>query len=146
MPEPTEHLFAQYIRALGKGKTGSRSLTFHEAKDAMQMILNGQVKDVQIGAFLMLLRVKEESPDEIAGFVSACREMLSPDIPAVSTVDFDWSSYAGKRRQPHWFLLAALLLAHNGYRVFVHGARGHTAGRCYTQDVLQQLDLPIADS
>ena len=144
MHDPVEHAFAQYIRALGKGKQGSRSLSFDEARDAMRMILHGQVQDVQIGAFLMLLRVKEESADEIAGFVSACREAMLPDRPAVNAVAFDWSSYAGKRRQPHWFLLAAVLLAQNGYRVFMHGAHGHTAGRVYTQDVCQSLALPIA--
>lgn len=33
--------------------------------------------DVQLGAFLMLLRVKEESVDELAGFVQATRDQLN---------------------------------------------------------------------
>ena len=49
-----EHPFAQYIRIIGKGKTGARSLTFQEAYDAFSMILKGDVLDVQLGAFLML--------------------------------------------------------------------------------------------
>lgn len=69
-----EHPFAQYIRILGKGKTGSRSLNQQEAFDAFSMILNQQVEDVQLGAFLMLLRVKEESVDELIGFVQATRQ------------------------------------------------------------------------
>ncbi len=135
-----EHPFAQYIRILGKGKTGSRSLTFAEAHDAFGMILEGETLDIQTGAFLMLLRVKEESPEELAGFVSATRDWIT--APAIS-VDLDWSSYAGKRKHYPWFLLSALILAQSGYRVFMHGAGGHTINRLYTEHVLPSLGFPV---
>jgi anthranilate phosphoribosyltransferase len=135
-----EHPFASYIRILGKGKNGSRSLTQEEAYDAMRMILTDDVAPEQLGAFLMLMRVKEESPEELAGFVRASRKAL--DVPAdMPQVDLDWSSYAGKKRQLPWFLLSTLLLAENGVSVFMHGASGHTAGRMYTKDVLSSLGL-----
>lgn len=139
----TEHEFAQYIRAIGKGKKGSRALDFDEAENAMGMILSGQVEDLQLGAFLMLLRVKEESAAELAGFVSASRKAIQ--APAIK-VDLDWSSYAGKRRHNPWFLLAAFALANQGYRVFMHGSQGHTAGRLYTQNALQQLGMSAAQN
>ena len=60
----------------------------------------------------MLLRVKEEGPAEIAGFVRAVRKTLPAPEPGL--VDVDWSSYAGKKRQLPWFLLAALCLAQSG--------------------------------
>jgi hypothetical protein len=69
-----EHPFAETIRILGKGKKGSRSLTQEEAYHAMKMILANEVLPVQLGAFLMLMRVKEETPEELAGFVIAARE------------------------------------------------------------------------
>ncbi|MEC7120489.1 MAG: glycosyl transferase family protein [Pseudomonadota bacterium] len=138
-----EHPFAQYVRILGKGKRGSRSLTFAEAQHAFGLILDGEVLDVQLGAFLMLLRVKEESVDELAGFVTATRERLN--LPTLQ-VDLDWSSYAGKRKHYPWFLLAALLLARSGVRVVMHGAAGHTINRLYTEDVLPQLGHPICQS
>lgn len=144
MSTQTEHPFAQYVRILGKGKTGSRSLSQTEARDAMAMILAGQVEDVQLGAFLMLLRVKEESSAELAGFVQAVRDAIS--LPSV-TVDLDWASYAGKRRQQAWYLLAALALADSGLRVVMHGASGHTAGRVYSEQLLAQLgETPLTDS
>ncbi len=139
-----EHPFAQYVRILGKGKKGSRSLTLEEAHSAMQMILDDQVRPEQLGAFLMLLRIKEESAEELAGFVSAVREKYA--APNGLRVDIDWSTYAGKKRQLPWFLLTALLLAENGYKVFMHGARGHTEGRIYTQDMLSRFKLPSCDS
>lgn len=138
-----EHPFAKYVRIVGKGKRGSRSLTFEEAVDAFGQILDGEVLDTQLGAFLMLLRVKEESVDELAGFVTATRERLT--LPALS-VDLDWSSYAGKRRHHPWFLLAALTLAKSGVRVFMHGAAGHTMNRLYTEDVLPVLGFPACQS
>lgn len=135
-----EHPFAQYVRIVGKGKTGSRSLNFEEARDAFRMILDGETLDVQTGAFLMLLRVKEESCEELAGFVSAVRDWVpSPEI----AVDLDWSSYAGKRKHFPWFLLAALVLAQHGKRVFMHGASGHTVNRLYTEHVLPALGFPV---
>ncbi len=138
-----EHPFAQYVRILGKGKTGSRSLSNDEAYAAMGMIMRGEVEDVQLGAFLMLLRVKEESCEELAGFVRAIRETLNaPEIK----VDIDWASYAGKRRQQPWYLLAALALADSGLRVFMHGAAGHTADRVYSEQVLDALGESCASN
>jgi anthranilate phosphoribosyltransferase len=139
-----EHPFAQYIRIIGKGRTGSRSLSFEEAQAAMGMILRGEVLDVQLGAFLMLLRVKEETPEELAGFVAAAREAMA--APRDIGVDLDWSSYAGKRKHYPWFLFAVKLLVANGVRVFMHGASGHTVNRLYTKNVLPLLGLPVCES
>ena len=140
-----EHPFADYVRILGKGKNGSRPLTEEEAFQAMRMILNSEVEPVQLGAFLMLMRVKEETPDEVAGFVRAARDWIK--LPAdAPVVDLDWSSYAGKRRHLPWFILSTLLLAQNGITVFMHGASGHTNGRIYTKDVLTELGLPPCTS
>lgn len=78
-----EHPFAPTIRILGKGKNGSRSLTIDEAYDAMTMILEDKVTAEQLGAFLMLLRVKEETPEEVAGFVRAIRDFLNRIKPVL---------------------------------------------------------------
>lgn len=146
-----EHPFAPFVRILGKGKTSSRSLTLDEARQAMAMILDGEVEDVQLGAFLMLLRVKEESPEELAGFVLASRQWLQARRDraladaglALPAADLDWSSYAGKRKHYPWFLLAVELLRRHGVRVFMHGAGGHTINRLYTESVLPELGLPV---
>ncbi len=140
-----EHPFAQYVRILGRGKALTRSLTIEEAEAAMDMILRGEALPEQLGAFLMLLRVKEEEGHEIAGFVRAAQGLFTLPSPAPE-VDIDWSSYAGKRRQLPWFLLSALLLAQNGMRIFMHGAEGHTPGRLYTRETLEALGIPVAHS
>lgn len=137
------HPFARFTQILGRGKTLTRSLTVDEAEEAMGMILAGDVLPEQLGAFLVLLRVKEESPEEIAGFVRACRKAMPLPTP-LPAVDIDWSSYAGKKRQLPWFILAAILMARSGARVFMHGTDGHTAGRLYTRETLEQLGVPVA--
>lgn len=138
-----EHPFAGYLRILGKGKSGSRSLDFEEARTAFAMIVDGEVEELQLGAFLMLLRVKEETGEELAGFVQACRGNMTPP-PDGLKADLDWSSYAGKKHQHPWFLLSMLLLAQAGHRIFVHGSDGHTLGRMYTEQAMMELGLPVA--
>ena len=70
------HAFSPFVRLLGRGKTLSRGLDANEAETAFGMILDGEALPEQIGAFLMLLRMKEETGAEIAGFVRAARARL----------------------------------------------------------------------
>lgn len=139
-----EHPFAPWIRILGKGKKGSRSLTLEEAREAMGMILDRQVLPEQLGAFLMLLRIKEETPEELQGFVQAVQQRLQP--PTGLRADLVWSTYAGKKRRLPWFFLSALALAGQGTRIFMHGARGHTPGRIYIEDILPLFGMSAARS
>lgn len=139
-----EHPFAPYVRILGKGPNLSRPLTGDEARAAMDMIMKGQVEPVQLGAFLCLLRVKTETPEEAAGLTRAIRDNLA--VPAGLKADVDWASYAGKSRRLPYYLLAALALAQSGVRVFMHGAEHHTAGRVYATEALAALGVKAAAS
>ncbi|MEO8103292.1 MAG: glycosyl transferase family protein [Betaproteobacteria bacterium] len=135
-----EHPFAEYVRILGKGRKGAKSLTLEQARTSMQMILAGEALPMQIGAFLMLIRAREETAEETAGFVLAAKSTL--DVPADRPqVDLDWASYAGKRRQLPWFLLSALLLARNGVRMFLHNIVAREDGRVYAQHALKALGI-----
>ncbi len=121
-----EHPFAPFVRAVGKGAKLSRSLEQAEAAQAMRMILAGDIDPVQLGAFLVILRYRKETPAELAGFVEAAREAVA-EKPRVA-VDLDWPSYADRHRQLPYFVLAALLLADNGVRVLMHGIAGEGSG------------------
>lgn len=120
-------------------------MTRQEAEQAMGMILKGQVEPVQIGAFLMLMRIKEETTAEMAGLVLASRQSLAvpQDFPPV---DLDWASYAGKRRQLPWFILSALLLASHGNKVLMHGMQVSGDGRIYTPEALTALGIESCTS
>ncbi|MBT4934930.1 MAG: glycosyl transferase family protein [Rhodospirillaceae bacterium] len=140
-----EHPFAQYVRIIGKGPNLSRPLSGDEMYQAATMIMRGEIEPLQLGAFLCILRMRTEVPEEGAGFVRAVRDTLElpQDIPEV---DLDWSSYSGKKRQLPWFLLAAQLLAQSGVRIFMQGTEGHTPDRVYSREALQSLGIPIAGS
>lgn len=135
------HQFSNYIKIIGKGQKGGRSLTRQEAYQAMKMVLSGQITGDQRGAFLMLLRTREETPDEVIGFIDACRELLEPEL-ANLTPTLDIGCYAGKRRQLPWYLLSTALLARNGYTVMLHGAHEPGSGRLYASKALPILGLP----
>lgn len=141
-PAAEMHGFARFIRAVGRGVTLSRSLTAEEAEAAMGMILDGEVEPEQLGAFLLVLRYRKETPEELAGFVRAARARMIA-VPAAA-VDIDWPSYADRHQQRPYFLLAALLLAMNGLRVLMHGIPGK--GPATTPAALRAFGLePSAD-
>jgi anthranilate phosphoribosyltransferase len=52
-------------------------LTISEMQDVMRQIMTGQCDDAQIGAFLMGMRIKSETIDEICGAVSVMRELAT---------------------------------------------------------------------
>jgi len=59
-------------------------LTTEEMADVMRAVMTGQCSDAQIGAFLMGLRMKSESLDEIEGAARVMRELATPvDIEGV---------------------------------------------------------------
>lgn len=141
----TEHPFAQFIRIIGRGPNLSRPLDEEEMYEAAKMIIAGDVEPLQLGAFLCILRVRTEVPGEGAGFVRAVRDTI--DVPAdAPTVDLDWATYSGKKRQLPWYLLAALLLSQSGISVCMQGTEPHTEGRLFSADALTQLGVPHAQS
>ena len=141
-PVTAPHPFAEFLRTIGRGATLGRPLDETEAEQAMGMILDGAVEPVQLGAFLLVLRYRTETPAELAGFVRAARAR-SVGADAI-TVDFDWPSYADRHKQLPYFVLAALLLAGNGVRVLMHGIEGE--GAVTTPAALRALGVPVCGS
>jgi anthranilate phosphoribosyltransferase len=140
-----EHPFAAFIRALGKGPNTARPLTRAEARAAFGMVLASQISPVQLGAFLCLIRVMTETPDELAGFAEAARATLTApeDAPDITV---DWPSYAGKKRRLPWYLLSAQLLGQNGVTVFMHGHQDPAEGRLHAGSALRALGVPACAS
>ena len=137
--------FSNYIKIIGKGQKGGRSLTRQEAYESMKMVLSNQVTGDQRGAFLMLLRTREETPEEVIGFIDACRELLEPEL-ANLTPTLDVGCYAGKRRQLPWYLLSCAVLAKNNYTIMLHGAHEPGSGRLYASKALPALGLEEVNS
>jgi anthranilate phosphoribosyltransferase len=140
---PTD--FKHFIRIIGRGQRAGRTLTIQEAELAMSMVINGQATAEQKGAFLMLLRVREETAEELAGFSLALRAFTPNEISELA-VDLDMGCYAGKRRHLPWFLLAVMLLAKSGKRIFLHGTHEPDSKRLYLKEVLPQIGFDVAQN
>lgn len=142
----TANDFTQYVKILGRGKKGARSLTVEEAEHAMSLMLSGKVAPEQSGAFWMLIRIREETVEETVGFTKATRDYLSKKESLGIKVDLDWPAYAGKRNELPWFLLAALALANTGIKIVMHGHTFEGENRMYVEHAINQLGLAVCHS
>ena len=133
---------AQYIKEIGRGHEGARPLAIDAAADLMGQVLDGQVTDLEVGAFALAMRIKGETVDELLGFMQAAQARcmaLHSDRPVIVI-----PSYNGARRLPNLTPLLALRLAQEGARVLVHGPR-HDPARVTSADIFQALALPPAE-
>ena len=110
---------APFVRIVAQGKGRARAMTLNEAHEAMTVILQGRAAPQAVGALLMVLRLRGEEPQEIAGFTAALRAHVTGALPPA---DLDWPSYAaGRSRGAPLYLLAARLVAQTGVRISMHG-------------------------
>jgi len=130
---------SQYIKVIGRGKQGARALSREQAADLFGQLLDGQVSDLEVGAFCLAMRIKGETAEEMAGFLAATHARLHrlPDN-ALTTVVLP--SYNGARKLPLLTPLLALLLARRGLPVLVHGCATEDR-RCTTEAVLARLGV-----
>ncbi len=133
---------SQYIKEIGRGKQGARSLTREQAADLLGQVLDGQASDLEIGAFCVAMRIKGETAEEMCGFLDAVQARIAR-FPAGADGRplIVLPSYNGARKLPVLTPLLALLLARQGQRVLLHGMRTE-ARRVLASDVLEALDVP----
>jgi anthranilate phosphoribosyltransferase len=132
---------ASYIKEIGRGKEGARSLSETQAHDLMSQVLDGHVSDLEVGAFALAMRIKGESIAELTGFLHATHARCIPI--AIDRPTIVLPSYNGARKLPNLTPLLALLLAQEGAQVLVHGPM-HDAGRVSTAEIFHDLGLPFA--
>src|SRR5689334_21853475 len=68
---------ARFIKEIGRGKEGARSLSRDDAFALYEAMLEGHVSDLELGAILLAMRIKGESTNEIAGFLAAAEASLN---------------------------------------------------------------------
>lgn len=134
---------ASYIREIGRGKEGARSLDEAQAHDLMSQVLDGRVTDLELGAFALAMRIKGETVAELAGFLAAAHERCLRVVATRPTVVLP--SYNGSRKLPNLTALLALMLSQEGIQVLVHGPM-QDAGRICTAEIFRDLGLPFATS
>ncbi|MCD2511651.1 DNA-binding protein YbiB [Comamonas endophytica] len=130
---------SHYIKDIGRGARGARAVTRAQAQDLLGQVLDGQVTDLEIGAFCIAMRIKGETAEEMGGFLDALHAR-SRKFAAGSRPTIVLPSYNGARRLPVLTPLLALLLAREGLPVLLHGMRTE-ARRILASDVLEAVGI-----
>ena len=120
-----------------------RNLSPNEAREAMHVILGGQASQPQIAAFLMALRMKGETVDELVGFARAMRadgraggarhRRARPLLDTCGTGGDGAGTF-------NISTVAAFVVAGAGVRVAKHGNRS-ISSQCGSADLLEALGI-----
>ena len=138
---PHPYPAARFIKEIGRGKKGARSMTRDDARELYAAMLDGRVSDLELGGILLAMRIKGESVDEIAGFLDAAEAAFEPlRAPLGESAPVVIPTYNGARKMANLTPLLALLLAREGVPVLVHGV-AHDVGRVATAEVFAELGI-----
>ncbi len=137
---------ARFIKEIGRGKKGARSISREDASQLYAAMLDGRVSDLELGGIMLAMRIKGESVDEIAGFLDAAEQSFDKlPIPAGEYAPVVIPSYNGSRQMANLTPLLAMLLAQRGVPVLIHGVMADP-GRVTTAEILHELGMPFAQT
>jgi anthranilate phosphoribosyltransferase len=130
VPNP---ILTEAIDALASG----RSLSQEEAARVLREIMGGDAGEVEIAGFLIALRTKGETEEELAGLASTMRQLATP-VRCDRADLLDTSGTGGGRTTFNVSTTAALIAAGAGCAVAKHGNRSATS-LSGSADVLEAL-------
>jgi anthranilate phosphoribosyltransferase len=129
--------FKSFVQKVATGATLNRS----EANEAFDSMLSGGATPAQIGAFLMALRVRGETVDEISGAVASLRSKVIPVLASDDAMDIVGTGGDGSGSY-NVSTAAALIVAGCGVKVAKHGNRGMSS-KSGTADTLAALGVKL---
>jgi anthranilate phosphoribosyltransferase len=124
--------------------TAGKNLSIVQASEVFNEIMSGGATDAQIAAFIVALRMKGETPDEITGAATVMREKATHVIPGDTRHVVDTCGTGGDGA--HTFNIsttAAFVAAGAGAKVAKHGNRC-VSSSCGSADVLEALGVNIS--
>jgi anthranilate phosphoribosyltransferase len=129
--------FKPFIAKVALGQ----SLTFEEARQAFDIVMSGEATPAQIGGFLMALRVRGETVDEISGAVATMRAKMLPVEAPTDAIDIVGTG-GDVSGSYNISTCSAFVLAGAGVPVAKHGNRA-LSSRSGAADVLTSLGVRI---
>ena len=116
-----ETAMRSYLQRIATGPELSRDISLEETRNGMSLILDGKADPVQAGIFLIALRMKRESDDEVRGVLEAIRDVtLRVEAPVDEVLDVADPYDGYNRTLPAAAFLPAVLAA-CGVPAFSHG-------------------------
>ena len=113
-----------------------------DARAVMAQIMTGEATPAQIAGFLVALRAKGETAEEIAGCAEAMREQVVPVTPTRSPVVDIVGTGGDGARTINISTAAAIVAAAAGAAVAKHGNRAASSA-CGAADVLEELGIEL---
>jgi anthranilate phosphoribosyltransferase len=118
-----------------------RDLSADEAAEVLTAIMHGEASETQIAGFLIALRTKGETVEELTGLARTMRE-LAAHVPVDCSDLLDTAGTGGGRSTFNVSTTAALIAAGAGCAVAKHGNRSATS-RSGSADLLEALGARI---
>ena len=121
----------------------NENLTKEQATRCMTEIMTGEASPAQIGSFLVVLRKKGETVEEVTAFARVMREFSRRIHPRVGGLLVDTCGTGGdKIKTFNVSTTSAFVVAAAGIPVAKHGNRSFTS-KCGSADLLEQLGLNL---
>lgn len=138
MDDSTQFNVAEILSLL----VDSKDISSDQASFMMQQILNNNLEEVQLAAFITLLRSKGETVEELTGLVNSMWDNM-PDFDAPNIEMLDTCGTGGDNSNTFNISTAvALTLSAAGIPVAKHGNRA-ASSVCGAADVLEELSISI---
>lgn len=113
----------EFLKDIARGHKSSKDLTYEEMFRAGSRIVDGDATEIQVAAFLVALRMKGDTADEIRAFVDILRDQCRPLTAASEGPILDCAGpYDGRKHSFLATIPVAAILATVGVRVCLHSS------------------------
>src|SRR5687768_4036852 len=133
-----------YLKLVGNGQKSARSFTREEAREVMELIATQQATPAQVAALMAILRFKEETSAELAGFTEGLRKHIQRAVTRLPYLVDVGVPYDGRTKSPSLILAAACIAAACGVQIALHGRTGQNTPPKFgvgAGDILQHLGI-----